>query len=284
MCFHIAASATGRCEIDCTGRPDFTKVADPFNCTNYYICLYEEPSPISIPCHEGEFFEAGDCVPMINPCGPSCAPGASCSLTCDPKSPGGFINDPFSCNIYYECVVGGLISSVCSESEPHFDSTSGKCVNDPSLCCAPICTPYCYEKETLIPDPTDCTKFYICLDTGTPLEKYRMSCDEGKVFDVPLGMCTTTGVCQVLCPETATTEDTGKNNGTTTTSTTPGTDQTHTTPSTVTDGCVDYYICKAMGLIAQCLTCQPQYFNCTTVGAPPREEECENGLSTITHF
>ncbi|KAK7083051.1 hypothetical protein SK128_005616 [Halocaridina rubra] len=197
---YTAVSQRFDCVPICDTLPNFTKVADPFNCTNYYICLGNEPSPEPIPCDEGYYFEVFDCIEIVTSCQPICAPGKTCSLTCDAGTPGDFINDPFNCSIYYECLVGGLVTNECPRNLPYYDISISNCVTDAEQCCKPSCEPNCEMANTVIPDPKDCSYYYLCLEEGTPSEDYRMSCSEGEVYDLPLGRCTTTGICQILCP------------------------------------------------------------------------------------
>ncbi|KAK7086507.1 hypothetical protein SK128_015258 [Halocaridina rubra] len=180
------------CDPDCSGQNPGTKVEDPRNCTRYYICMAGElPSDVPLPCPSGEEFMSGVCqapAPGATPCSPSCSP-TGCHLTC--TSIGDHIADPFNCQAFYTCDVGGPgIVQFCPESIPHFDHSQQKCANDESVCCSPSCEPYCDTNVIQIADPTDCTKFYIC--DSAPIYP-PFSCPPGEIFDIGIGHCSSAG-------------------------------------------------------------------------------------------
>ncbi|KAK7067836.1 hypothetical protein SK128_025834 [Halocaridina rubra] len=208
-------SAQGSCEPNCIGQADFSKVPDPYNCTKYYICIDEEPTPESIPCGEEEYFDGVDCVENSQPCSPICSPGGgdNCKLTC--SYVGEFINDPTDCTGYYECAIGGILNRECPPERPYFNSKKNNsgfiCGLDESVCCVPPCTPYCKSSNTMITDPNSCQHYYLCTEIGEPPEEMKMPCASDEHFEIPLGKCSNYGVCQVLCQSSSTSSTVSSN-------------------------------------------------------------------------
>ncbi|KAK8376896.1 hypothetical protein O3P69_010081 [Scylla paramamosain] len=253
------------CEPNCKGKKPGDKVEDPKDCKRYYICMSGEvPSDVSVPCDPGNIFD-----PHLEVCSPgdtcmaSCVP-PNCHLTCTEQVD--LISDPFDCSVYWMCLAGQVVgdSKRCESDAPYFN---GKfCVQDKSQCCSELCTPYCYKDVYQIPDPTNCTAFYICEKEGVPSEAYHFSCKNNEIFDITLGRCTPDAQCRPLCDDgTGNIEPPEPNTSSTTTTTNnPG-------------GCKDTMICISSGFFAQCTTCQPGYFDCKGAGQQGTLHMCPNG-------
>ncbi|KAK7083053.1 hypothetical protein SK128_005618 [Halocaridina rubra] len=264
---------------DCSAANPGDKVPDPVNCTNYYFCLADHnPSDLPLPCPPGTSFPTDgtgtDCTGTV-PCDPICGGGGgvACHITCN--GTGDYISDPFDCGTYYECDAAGPIvpGRVCPPDRPHFDGES--CVNNADICCYPGCSPVCEAAATQIPDPTDCTKFYICTEAGTPDESLHFPCPPGQNFDIGSGHCTAAAECKILCTSTSAV------GGVTTTGvgsvmTTGGGGSTGGIQTT--GECMGTLTCPDVGFYAKCITCQPEYFYCSSAGAVGSEQRCSDGL------
>ncbi|KAK8748005.1 hypothetical protein OTU49_016265, partial [Cherax quadricarinatus] len=183
------------CTPDCTGKNDLDKVADPLNCTNYYICLSGIPSDHALPCDAGMIFNAedGNCAT-----GPDCTP--SCEVTVCPITCNGtysFISDPFDCSTYYICLPSDIPAVTCPSDRPYFNGET--CVKDKGVCCQVSCTPYCGPGIVEAPDPFDCRKYYMCTEEGVPNEAFHFQCDSGESFDYQTGRCAPGATCKNLC-------------------------------------------------------------------------------------
>nr|XP_045600705.1 uncharacterized protein LOC123759616 [Procambarus clarkii] len=266
MTLAVAATAwmvqNDGCLPDCTGKTAGDYVPDPLNCTNFYICLADNmPTNHAVPCPAGEIFnpetllcEAGlNCVPVCQP--------PNCHITCN----GSFslISDPFNCGVYHICIAGQVTATVhCEADNPFFNGEN--CVNDKDVCCTVSCVPYCQPGIVQAPDPTDCTKYYICVEEGPVDSSLHFPCDSGQYFDYQTGRCLSGTSCTNLCSgEQSTT--------TTTTTTTP-----HTVPPS-TD-CVESLTCEGSGNFAKCSSCQQEYFHCTAGGAQGILSKCSENL------
>ncbi|XP_063854005.1 uncharacterized protein LOC135096437 [Scylla paramamosain] len=194
---HTAAGITtaGHCLPDCSGHTAGDFVADPYNCTQFYVCLADElPSDHAVPCNSGHF-ENGMCQ-GTEECTPLCLPSL-CHMTCN--SALDMISDPKDCTTYYVCDASLHPSQElrCPNSRPYFN---GKlCTTDPDACCSDLCTPYCHPGFVQIADPLDCLWYYICVETGPPDPALHFMCDEGKVFDIGSGRCEPGATCVTLC-------------------------------------------------------------------------------------
>ncbi|XP_071545468.1 uncharacterized protein [Panulirus ornatus] len=63
------------------------------------------------------------------------------------------------------------------------------------------CQPDCAGKTPgdAVADPTDCRRFYICLDDGAPTDR-PFSCPDDEKFDVVTSKCSSDGECATACP------------------------------------------------------------------------------------
>ncbi|XP_045119430.1 uncharacterized protein LOC123509290 [Portunus trituberculatus] len=194
---HTAAgiTAAGHCLPDCSGHNAGDFVADPYNCTQFYVCLADElPSDHPVPCVSGHF-ENGICQGTED-CTPQCLPSL-CHMTCN--EPLDLISEPTACSIYYVCdaALHPTQELRCPFNKPYFD---GKlCTTDSDACCSDLCTPYCHPGFVQIPDPLDCLWYYICIETGAPNPALHYKCDDGMVFNIGSGRCEYFATCVTLC-------------------------------------------------------------------------------------
>lgn len=187
------------CSLSCEGKEPGEWVADPYNCTQFYLCLEDgSPSDHPLPCDQGHF-EDGTCQGQ-SLCDPPCITGY-CDIVC--KRPLHYIADRFDCSIYYLCSVSNdaLGPYTCPEDKPFFNGQS--CTADQDKCCKRDCMPYCNATNTQIIDPTDCHNYYICLELGPAHPDYLFFCTNGWGFDIASGHCSQDAHCEVLCPEGA---------------------------------------------------------------------------------
>ncbi|KAK3872844.1 hypothetical protein Pcinc_022099 [Petrolisthes cinctipes] len=187
------------CQLDCTGKQQGDKVADPRNCYKYYYCLANElPSDASLYCPEG--------APVFDPLTNECSPTATCTITCFKEchtpcnNTMDYVGDPLNCGIYYVCLPSGADGPFeCPLNVPNFDGVN--CVADPSVCCneADLCNSFCMKEGIEIPYPYDCRSFYLCSEYGPPNESNLFTCPNGMNFDVYMGHCSSTAECKTLC-------------------------------------------------------------------------------------
>ncbi|XP_053632543.2 peritrophin-44-like [Cherax quadricarinatus] len=241
------------CEPDCAGATPGTLVEDPANCTRYYVCLDDDlPTENPLSCPSGTSFDNSSlsCTGSV-PCDPSCTP-AVCHLTCNNSITVDSISDPMDCSIYYVCSNGDVFGPMeCPASTPYFDGET--CVNDKSACCGDLCVPYCQPGEIQVPDPIDCTKYYVCPETGAVKPEYHFTCPAGSNFEVALGTCVADAPCIILCTDSATTASPSFN-------------------------CTTSMTCSSAGYFAKCSYCQPQYYHCTQAGHEAVVESCAGTL------
>ncbi|XP_039230887.1 proprotein convertase subtilisin/kexin type 5 isoform X2 [Drosophila yakuba] len=121
-----------------------TKV-DPDDCTKYLACCHGEF--VSKSCASGSYWNSdlevcavdeGQCNP------PGCVEGE-------------IAPNPDNCAGYLECVNGNVVIQTCPDGD-YFNSTLDKCVEDTCGVCIG-CT-----EGTKKADPSDCSKFQICVD------------------------------------------------------------------------------------------------------------------------
>ncbi|XP_042860890.1 uncharacterized protein LOC122246406 [Penaeus japonicus] len=187
------------CAPDCTGKPAGSKVPDPMNCTQFYLCLNGGvPTDHPLWCESGEIFDEviEDCR-VGSDCKPKCPPTTSgCHFTCNFTYD--LVSDPLNCGQYFVCLPHGLGGPLaCPEGSRYFDGE--KCVDDEGACCSDKCTPFCEAAATQVPDPSDCTKYYICLDSGPASEDYHFQCDAGENFNIATGLCDSGASCVTIC-------------------------------------------------------------------------------------
>ncbi|KAK7086082.1 hypothetical protein SK128_005375, partial [Halocaridina rubra] len=219
--------------------------------SRYYLCVADGvPSSSPVPCSSGQFFEEGlqKCVDPY-PCFAGC-PLVGCHLTC--THVGDILADVNSCSAYHICDLNGPIEShFCEPPQPYFDQVNKICSSLSTGCCQHTCQPYCDPSVLFVPDPLDCTKFYVC-DNGEPVFP-SISCAPGENFDIGRGLCSITAECTVLC-------------------------STGGTPGPPPDECLSNFQCPDNGFFPKCPNCDPRYFYCDRQGQTAAEKECSGGL------
>ncbi|KAK7086508.1 hypothetical protein SK128_015259 [Halocaridina rubra] len=235
----------GQCNPDCSNYSEGYKVPDPKYCSRYYVCAtggIAGVDPISCPPGEKFIQLTQNCDASYQCPTPPCAP-MSCHLTC--TSVGDRIADPFDCGIYYDCTISGPgAATLCDPIRPYFDPINKICSSDSSVCCRRQCDPYCDPEATQAPDPTDCTKYYDCLENEPIFPS--VTCDHGQNFDVKIGLCSPTAECDILCNKTS--------------------------------GCWTQFTCETSGYFAKCEMCDPRYYYCLEAGQAGIEELCPGDL------
>ncbi|XP_045111790.1 uncharacterized protein LOC123504925 [Portunus trituberculatus] len=239
---------------DCDGPAD--KVPNPLDCSTYYMCknssnfIFDDP----LSCPDGQIFNMNNS---------KCSPDAECQFSCGSTSEDGcfytcnndmdgMIADPFDCSVYHQCTgTSGTDpgpAQTCPADKPYFGGK--ECVADESACCH--CRPYCYEGDQYkkVEDPTDCRKFFFCLENHE-MPTIPGECKDGEHFDLHAGDCSNTAPCVTLCRNVV--------DG---------------------DGCIDPYTCQELGYFPKCKTqCLREYYHCVEVSddyATP--ETCPNNL------
>ncbi|MPC62337.1 Peritrophin-44 [Portunus trituberculatus] len=216
------------CDPDCSTAKDGDRVENPKDCHTYYVC-FSNHAMGPVDCPDGQFFNstAGNCVangPVE--CKPSCG-GGSCTYECnDPSIP--FRADRYDCSTYHDCASGAMMR--CDKDKPFFNGEA--CQTDESKCCH--CKPYCYtdDKGHLVMDPTDCTKYYLCLDNNT-IPDASGRCSTGN-FDPFTQKCSLSTPCLTFCANVV-----------------------------KPDGCIHTYTCQKTGKFAACPhKCTQDYFHC----------------------
>ncbi|XP_042893571.1 multiple epidermal growth factor-like domains protein 10 [Penaeus japonicus] len=259
-CVESAVFGTKKC------LPPTTMVEDPMNCTQFYYCLANcEVMQHPVPCEPGNIFDpvAGECATGTD-CKASCDPGI-CHLTCNGTMD--MISDPTDCNNYFICFPHGIEGPFhCPADSPYFNGET--CVVENSECCEGNCLPFCDTAGVQIPDPTDCTKYYICIKAGEMAsEDFHFTCNSGN-FDVALGRCSDSAECKVLCPN-------GLPPDGATTAAGASTADSSVAP---TGDCLTSLTCTGTGNFAKCATCQPEYFHCSAAGATGISQMCSGDL------
>lgn len=185
------------CDPNCHGHAAGDLVEDPRNCNQYYICLADESTTDHALVCENGHFDTGlsECVPG-EACTPTCPP-IICQVAC--TGPGDIIANPIECGQYYLCdaALNAIGPYECPIETPFFNGKN--CVADDTQCCQIQCTPYCNPGDIQIIDPLDCTKYYICVDEGNPLETNHFSCPDGENFDIASSKCKEGATCITLC-------------------------------------------------------------------------------------
>ncbi|XP_069178929.1 peritrophin-48-like [Procambarus clarkii] len=244
------------CLPDCNGKNPLDKVPDPLNCTNYYICLGDGiASDHAVPCPAGNYFppDGPDCTAVTGTCEATCQP-PDCHITCN----GSFslISDPFDCGKYYICIAGQVTQTRYCDPDTYFNGVN--CVDDKEVCCTVSCVPYCQPGIVETPDPTDCTKYYMCDVEGAVDPNLHFSCKSGEHFDYQIGRCASGASCTNLCSGGSSTTTTGV-----------------TTTTTTSTDCVDSLTCVDEGNYPRCSYCQQEYFQCSGAGAQGVPHTCQ---------
>lgn len=144
----VSLVAGRACEPDCIGMDPGVFVADPKNCTRYYMCFTNgEASDVALSCPSGQKFDnlTNACVDESSP-SISCAVCAPyCEFQCPPDNQPAYIAHPSDCNYYYMCGLGEpgeeplLIR--CPSEVPYYDGEHEHCQADPELCCGLLLRP-----------------------------------------------------------------------------------------------------------------------------------------------
>ncbi|XP_042208909.1 uncharacterized protein LOC121857102 [Homarus americanus] len=279
------------CTVDCMGKNALDKVADPYNCSNYYICLGDDmATDHPVPCPVANIFDTGKCMTGDpSTCEPTCKP-PECPITCNGSL--SMISDPFDCTQYYICIPGGVQGPIpCPSDREFFDGAN--CVKSKEVCCEVPCIPYCHPGDIQIVDPTDCHMYYICTAEGPVDPNLHFTCPSGDVFDYQVGRCVKGDKCTTLCPASTT----PANNPTKSLTTTPANNPTNsattkpvnptatskagstiTAPVTPTTDCAVSLTCDTIGYFPRCHSCQPDFFECKVIGAQATINKCSGNL------
>nr|XP_045598280.1 uncharacterized protein LOC123758204 [Procambarus clarkii] len=250
----LCGLAAGVCEPDCSSLPALSMVADPLNCTQYYVCLADgTPSDSPEACPPNTSFNASGTPPGCTaptPCEPPCQLPPNCTYQCGTGV--GEIFNPYDCNTFYVCMgVDPVGPFECPVNIPYFNGTF--CVPQKESCCTDPCLAFCFEANIEIPDPYDCTRYFICDQTGLAAEEAHKTCASGSNFDLTTGRCVAGAPCNILCGKT----------------TAPGGSTTIPTPN-----CEESMTCTEVGLFPKCTTCDQQFFNCLNIGQSATVQTC----------
>ncbi|KAK4323952.1 hypothetical protein Pmani_005411 [Petrolisthes manimaculis] len=286
------------CQPDCNGMSAGDQVADPQNCTQFYICLGDGlPTDTPIPCEEGNEFPTGatECVGIgPTPCVALCDK-SHCRYACNTSLSTDIISSHSNCSVYFLCLPEGTLQRECGLDTPVFNGKD--CVKDPYKCCDTPCTAYCSPGLVQIIDPQDCHKYYICVNEGSVEEQYHYECPPDQHFDLQSSHCVSGEACTNLCDGgSIATPGPGSTSGPVTTTpgqgtttpgqgtTTPGqgtttTTTTTTTPTTTPDCNYNQYTCTTSGYFSVCqTTCQPYYYSCSGGGSLGVLQQCSGDL------
>lgn len=187
------------CEPDCSGATAGDKVPDPTDCGSYYLCLSpNEPSVTPFACADDDpskpYFDSinNRCSNKDDHCVTPCVP-SFCHLTCTEAID--YIADTENCSVFYICLPNGISPpQYCSPEAPFFDSTHQRCVAENTVCCDP-------KVNVQVPDPYDCTSFYLCTEIG-PVDaegNSHFTCPNGENYNATLGDCVPDAECKILC-------------------------------------------------------------------------------------
>lgn len=258
-----AAAPDASCTPTCDNVDPGTRIPDPTNCQRYYICLQGgHVSDFTEECDDGEVFNEGECENEENlecfvcapPCKFTCPQDASESMDTIEAT---LVADRNDCNIYYVCIPGNDPQELsCPDDKPFFNGEV--CSANENECCD-LCSSFCYERFTEIPDPTNCTNFYYCDKKGYPDETSLYHCSVGN-FDELVGSCVENASCHEPCTPTPPSEIT-------------------TTPTSGAAVCDETFKCEKVGYFPKCLNrCDPHYYECmlNDLGEYVEAQSCNN--------
>jgi len=202
---------------DCSqdGTTEGTKVADPTDCYQYYVCsdptgngtdFIRSSEPLT--CPDGTWFNrnpsngkdpacttvpSGGLEGVCEPCNP-------CAVECGGDASGTLIPDPYDCTGFYHCPdhEGGDLSYFSCLPDEVFVYQLQSCVANGT--CYDACDPcgvYC-TKEGRATNPTDCTTYYYCEPDSVP-DMVVFPCGEGSFYNRLTQVCEE-GVCENTCP------------------------------------------------------------------------------------
>ncbi|XP_063853391.1 peritrophin-44-like [Scylla paramamosain] len=188
-------AARGECDPDCSAAVNDDKVDNPRNCHQFYVCFDGEAvGPLD--CPDGEYFDADIKACVTNgpeECTPTCGgAGGSCAYECGGGDP--YVADRYDCSTYHDCASGAVMH--CDQQTPFFNGET--CQTEEKFCCH--CNPYCYtgDKGKKVLDPTDCTKYYVCIEENV-IPDLSGHCSNGN-FDPFLHDCSPSAPCLTVCP------------------------------------------------------------------------------------
>ncbi|XP_037025483.1 cell wall integrity and stress response component 2-like [Bradysia coprophila] len=213
----IDRQAQAQIETACAGSLNGTFVRNSESCRAFYYCS-EGIAHRSV-CPDNYVFE-----PVRQMCDiPSRVDCTGCSLSGIQH-----IAHPTDCSKYYVCVAGVRTLRTCG-ANLLFDRSLGdcnvattvKCVRDPATVCAT------YNGFVRIGDPSDCTKFFTCLNGLS----YHQTCASGLYFNPETTACTLPGQYN-FCQEDGTIYFTTSSTTTTTTTRAATTTTTRATTTT----------------------------------------------------
>lgn len=230
---------------------------DPTDCHQYYYCIdATTPSDTPLSCPDDEIFNPSN----TGPADVCMADDGTCVLTCVPDctvfcvAPHNFVGDSEDCSVYYSCSIPDWQNHPfrCSGQTPFFDGGSETCVSVDNVCCGE-CYPYCFTAPSQIPDPTDCTRFYLCVTVGTIDSggNSLLHCPDGEHFDNVAAVCSPTAPCYQPC-----------------------TGGSSITQCPDCQDCLEYMTCTKQGYFPTCTTCQSDFFHCSYVGQVAYPEKC----------
>jgi len=102
-----------------------------------------------------------------------------------PESGTILLPDAKNCSLYYVCVNGGSFPVTCPEGY-YFSEALQNCDVKENVQCKSEVLPKCPPNGTaLVPDPADCSAFYVCIDGSFD----RIECPNGYNFNVQQGRC-----------------------------------------------------------------------------------------------
>nr|XP_023016970.1 uncharacterized protein LOC111506196 isoform X1 [Leptinotarsa decemlineata] len=163
--------------VNCTGVPDWTYFADPFDRTKLYECV--KGNAVHLSCLPGLYWDQKrlKCVPIIPP-----TPGVDCTGVPD----GTYFENPFDRTKFYECVKEVAVLFSCPAGQV-WDESRLQCVADLPPTPSPTTTPkpvpgvVCtgVPDGTYFANPFDRTKFYECVK-GVAV---HFSCPAEKVWN-----------------------------------------------------------------------------------------------------
>ncbi|XP_053956322.1 uncharacterized protein LOC128861972 [Anastrepha ludens] len=154
----------------CKDQPDGTALADPTNCTSFYLCeggqgeVYE--------CPNEKWFNPNQqiCMPDFN---------ATCINPCKDTTGITFLPNP-DCSKYFLCNDGRPYVETCPQGG--FDINLGKCHGD-AVCESTLCLGK--DDGFTWPVAGNDTKFYVCLGGVAQINE----CSPGSIYKTSVGVC-----------------------------------------------------------------------------------------------
>ncbi|XP_037904525.1 fibrillin-3-like [Hermetia illucens] len=152
----------------CGNYPNGTFIQNLNDCRGYYLCL--NGRTISGSCGDNEYFDTheGTCKVGNCPTDVTEAPVTE-SVICSPECYGTYVADPTDCSNYYICYFSIPVRQTCPDGQ-YFDTANRVCSADRGQCklTARDISPVCHGQHgTLVSHPTDCKRFYICVNGET---------------------------------------------------------------------------------------------------------------------